>query len=228
VYVIDGLDPLGSAGLRSMTDRIRATGVEAQHSPWFKTRQIEQDIRAARRVNPGTPVVVIGYSLGAYRAKALVERLAREGEPVQMLGFVGGDYLRNQPTTAARVVNVRGDGFLVTGRNLFWNGTDIDGADNLRLSGVRHFDLPKREETFEALQRGIAAATYGASPTPAVASAGPAIPSPAAAAATSTARASATALRVNSSPAASSPAAAAAASSGRGDRSAGQVSRPWR
>ena len=33
-----------------------------------------------------------------------------------------------------RVVNVTGNGYLLTGRNLFWNGTELTGAANGRLA----------------------------------------------------------------------------------------------
>jgi hypothetical protein len=57
------------------------------------------------------------------------------------------------------VVNVRGDGFLLTGRNLFFNGTDLTGATNVSLRGTRHFGLPGHPDTFTALHQGINSAT---------------------------------------------------------------------
>jgi hypothetical protein len=178
VYLIDGLDPFRVAGLPQMAERIRASGfAETRYGRWYQTRSIESEIRAAHSQNPEVPVVVIGYSLGAYRARGVANRLTRDGVPVAMLGYVGGDYLTDRassrPAAVGRVVNVRGDGFLLTGRNLFFNGTDLTGADNLRVS-ARHYSLPGREETVGALVRGIeasaarspAAVTVASSPAP--------------------------------------------------------------
>jgi|GEM_PF-2783389 len=166
VYVLNGTDAFGFAGLRPMADRLRASGYpDTRFGGWYQSRQFEREIRRLNSQQPGTPVAIIGYSFGAYRAKAMANRLTRDGVPVVMVGYIGGDYLRNTPSTApggVRVVNVTGNGFLPTGRNLFFNGTDISGATNMRLSGVRHFDLPKRAETLDALLAGIAPASPSA------------------------------------------------------------------
>ena len=58
----------------------------------------------------------------------------------------------------ARVVNVTGNGFLLSGRNLFFRGAEIAGANNTRLD-VAHLDLPKQPQTVDALLSGMHAAT---------------------------------------------------------------------
>lgn len=89
-------------------------------------------------------------------------RLIRDGVPVAVVGYVGGDYLSDSPATrvagAGRVVNVTGDGHLLTGRNLFFNGTDISGARNLRLAGTDHFSLLRHPDTVAALEAELHAA----------------------------------------------------------------------
>jgi hypothetical protein len=158
VYVINGVDAFGFAKLREMTDRLRGNGYDAHYAQWYQSGRMERDIRQLQSQQPGTPVAIVGYSFGAYRAKAMANRLTRDGVPVTMVGYIGGDYLRNSPSdmpNGARVVNVTGNGFLPTGRNLFFNGTDLSGAENLRL-GARHFDLPKQTETYDAILGGLA------------------------------------------------------------------------
>jgi len=164
VYVINGVDPFGWAGLSKMTDRIRESGYpDTKYGSWFQVLKFDREIRAAHRQDPSSQFVIIGYSFGVYRAKALASRLSRDGIPVAMVGYIGGDYLRNssasQQAGGPRVVNVMGDGYLLTGRNWFFNGTDLDGADNVRMPGVRHFGLPKQERTLNALVSGIDAAS---------------------------------------------------------------------
>jgi hypothetical protein len=164
VYVINGVDPFGWGGLSQLTDRIRASGFpDTRYGAWYQVLQFDREIRAAYRQDPGAQFVIIGYSFGVYRAKALASRLSRDGIPVAMVGYIGGDYLRNssasQMAGGPRVVNVMGDGYLLTGRNLFFNGTDLSGADNVRMPGVRHFGLPKQEQTLNALVTGMNAAT---------------------------------------------------------------------
>ena len=164
VYLLNGADPFGWSKLSGTADRLRASGYpDTRYGGWFRGRQFEREIRRSHAESPGTPVAIIGFSAGTYQAKAMAGRLTRDGIPVAMLGYIGADYLTNggssQPAGVGRVVNVRGDGFLLTGRNLFFNGTDLNGADNLRLPGVRHFDLPRQEETLSALIGGLDAAT---------------------------------------------------------------------
>jgi hypothetical protein len=178
VYVINGVDPFGVAGLSEMTDRIRASGYpDTKFGGWYQVLQFDREIRAAHREDPGAQFVIIGYSYGVYRAKALANRLTRDGIPVAMVGYIGGDYLRNEPASqmagGPRVVNVMGDGYLLTGRNWFFNGTHLNGADNLRMPGVRHFGLPKQEQTVTALLNGMNAANGGAWTAPAMTTSSP-------------------------------------------------------
>lgn len=159
VYVINGVDPFGWGGLAEMTERIRDSGYpDTKFGGWFEVLKFDREIRAAHRQDPGAQFVIIGYSFGVYRAKALANRLSRDGIPVAMVGYIGGDYLRNSTTPVAggpRIVNVTGDGYLLTGKNLFFNGTNLAGADNVRMPGVRHFSLPKQEQTLNALVSGL-------------------------------------------------------------------------
>ena len=201
VYVINGVDPFGWGGLSQMTERIRDAGYpDTKFGGWYEVLRFDRQIRAMHRQDPGAQFVIIGYSWGVYRAKALANRLNRDGIPIAMVGYIGGDYLRNTPESlqmgSSRVVNVMGDGYLLTGRNWFFNGTDLNGADNLRMPGVRHFGLPKQEQTVGALVSGINSATNRviAMPTDAITSA-PTIPSAPSAPATSTARPIATGMR---------------------------------
>jgi hypothetical protein len=148
-----------------MSDRIRDSGYPDTHyGGWYQVLQFDRQIRQAYRQDPNMQVVLIGYSLGVYRAKALANRLIRDGIPVAMVGYIGGDYLRNTPSSlpnGTRVVNVTGDGYLLTGRNLFFNGTELSGADNVRMPGIRHFGLPKQEQTYNALLNGINSSAGG-------------------------------------------------------------------
>ncbi len=180
VYVINGVDPFGWGGLSQMADRIRESGYpDTKFGSWLQVLKFDREIRAAYRQDPSTPVVIIGYSFGVYRARALANRLSRDGIPIAMVGYIGGDYLRNTPSNVPagmRVVNVTGDGYLLTGKNLFFNGTELSGADNVRMPGVRHFSLPKQEQTLNALVSGINSATGSGWSMPAVATGPSGIP----------------------------------------------------
>lgn len=163
VYVLNGMDPFGWGGLRDMSDRIRDSGYDTRYGQWYQVLRFEREIRELHAREPGTQFAIVGYSFGVYRARALANRLTRDGIPVAMVGYIGGDYLRNSASdvpSGPRVVNVTGNGFLVTGRNLIWNGTELSGADNLRLR-ANHFDLPKQQQTLDALLAGLGSANGG-------------------------------------------------------------------
>ena len=167
VYVVNGIDPFNWAGLNRLADRLRSNGYpNTRYGRWYEVRKFEREIRSLHAQDPSAQVVLIGFSAGSYPVRAAANRLTREGVPVAMVGYIGGDYLRDTPSSrpnGVSVVNVRGNGYLLTGRNLLFNGADLSGAENVSLRGTRHFDLPKQERTFDSVYNGIAAATGGGS-----------------------------------------------------------------
>ena len=64
--------------------------------------------------------------MGTYQVRRIAERLGRDGIPVAVVGYVGGDFLSGSsaawPTNVGRVVNITGNGYLLTGRNLIADG----------------------------------------------------------------------------------------------------------
>jgi hypothetical protein len=162
VYVLDGFDPTGLAGTGRLAERLRRAGFpRVEVGGWYSAGSFEQDIRAAHAADPTARFAVVGYSFGTYPARGLANRLIRSGVPVAVVAYVGGDYLSDTPATqapgAGRVVNVTGDGYLLTGRNLFYNGTEVTGATNVRLTGTWHYGLPTHPSTFAALYAALAA-----------------------------------------------------------------------
>lgn len=77
-----------------------------------------------------------------------------------VVGHVGGAYLRDTPTTstpgAGRGVNVTGQGYLLTGRSLLFNGTTVIVARNVHLGGTRHYALPADPKTFAVVSDAFA------------------------------------------------------------------------
>lgn len=162
VYVIDGVDLTGFANTRGLAARLRSAGYrDTRYAGWLRAGKVEREIRAAHAADPAARFAVIGYSAGAYSARNVANRLTRDGVPVALVGYVGGDYFSDTPATraggAGRVVNVTGNGHPLTGGNFLFNGTEVSGARNLRL-GVGHFGLPQHPETLSALEVELATA----------------------------------------------------------------------
>jgi hypothetical protein len=163
VYILDGVNPLGMARVNRLADQLRGAGFRnTSVGGWYSSAAFEREIRATHAADPSARFAVIGYSAGTYSARNLASRLVRTGVPVAVLGYVGGDYLRDTPDTrvpgVGRVVNVTGDGYLLTGRNLMYNGTDVSGATNVHLNGTSHYSLPTNPRTFSALYSALSAA----------------------------------------------------------------------
>jgi hypothetical protein len=163
VYILDGVNPLGLARLNRLADQLRGAGFrQTRVGGWYSGPTFEREIRATHTSDPSARFAVIGYSAGSYSARSLANRLVRGGVPVAVLGYVGADYLRDTPETrvpgVGQVVNVTGDGYLLTGRNLMFNGTDVTGATNLHLDGTSHYGLPTNPRTFSALYSALTAA----------------------------------------------------------------------
>jgi len=160
IFLINGADPMRIAGMDKLLQRFQQSGYpNSRLNWWYEVGRVEREIRALHRADPTARFVLIGYSAGAYAAKGAATRLVRDGISVAMLGYIGGDYLRDTASTrvpgVGRIVNVTGDGYFLTGKNLFFNGTDIRGARNMRLAGTRHLALPNHPQTFAMLYEGV-------------------------------------------------------------------------
>jgi hypothetical protein len=165
VYLVNGADPFGWAGMSKLADHIRVAGYpRTRYGEVYDIVAFEIEIRKTHRQDPAARFVLIGFSAGTIAVRMTANRLVRDGIPVAMLGYVGGDYLGDnaytRPPGVGRVVNVTGNGFLLTGRNLFWNGTTISGAANVRLS-ASHFWLPTHPQTLAMLLAGLTEVTAG-------------------------------------------------------------------
>lgn len=160
VYVVNGMDPFHWAQLKQLADRLRLAGFpNTKFGEYYDMPAFEEEIKRIRCTKPHARIALIGYSAGSYTVLASTHRLLREGYTIDMLGYIGGDMLENtgycRPPQVRHVVNITGNGFLLTGYNLVWNGTTLNNAANLRLRGVKHFDLPQHPETFRWLYDGL-------------------------------------------------------------------------
>jgi hypothetical protein len=165
VYLVNGADPCGWAAMSKLADWIRWSGYpRTKYGEVYDMIPFEMEIRKLHREDPNARFVLIGFSAGTLAVRMSANRLVRDGIPVAMLGYIGGDYLGDtgytRPMGVGRVVNVTGNGFLLTGRNLFWNGTTITGAANARLP-ASHFWLPTHPRTLAMMLAGLCEVTAG-------------------------------------------------------------------
>lgn len=160
IFAIDGLNPMCLGNFNGMCGYIRGNGYpncnygQLQNSGGF----IDQ-IRRLRQTDPEAQIVLIGYSLGANYVKSITNQLAFENIKVDMLMYMAADYIGNtpdaRPANAGRLVNLRVQGILFTGRDAYFNNEDIDGARNVKLT-CRHMLTPSRQETVDVIMQELA------------------------------------------------------------------------
>jgi len=159
-FVVNGVDPLQLANLNGMTDYLRRLGFGQTHyEPFLGYRATRRQIRAIHQSDPDAKIVLVGYSFGTLVVRRLANDLEKENIVVDRLVHMGGDFIgnteRSRPSNAAKVVNIRGHGVVFFGYDLFFNGADIDNAQNVRLDR-RHFLLPSSGQTMETLASELA------------------------------------------------------------------------
>jgi hypothetical protein len=171
IFCVNGWNPLCLGNFNGLCSYLKKQGFEKTYfgqlytSSWFANK-----IREIRHTDPEARIVLVGFSLGANYVQNVANELARDDVRVDLLFYLVGDFLTNtpasQPPNVARVVNVRAQGLVVTGGDLFFNGADLDGARNLRLK-CRHILAPSRRETVEWVMEELTALAYEPSGAPA-------------------------------------------------------------
>ena len=160
VFAINGLDPLCIGNFNGLCAYMKEHGYANTHFEQLYTGMcIAERVREVRASDPLARIVLIGYSLGCNRVRCLSNRLNEDGTRVDLLVYVGGDFIinspRSHPKNVAQVLNVRAHGFVLTGWDLLMNGSDLPGATNRKLD-TGHLQAPSRRETLSLLMDNLA------------------------------------------------------------------------
>ena len=161
VICVNGADPMNLGNFYCLSEFVRTHGFPHTYvGSMGSGSQFHHKIKEIRACDPAARIVLIGFSGGTYVVRRVANDLGCEGIEVDCLIYLGGDMIRNtpysQPHNAKRILNITGHGFCLTGGNLFWNGADLDCAVNVRVP-ARHFLLPSRRETIQALMDELSA-----------------------------------------------------------------------
>jgi hypothetical protein len=154
VFLIDGLDPCDLANLRGVRDYVNALGFQnTRYGQFYDAEPFGDEIRRIHKDDAAARFVVIGFSLGARRARGMVESLQGDGVHVDLLVYLDGKSLMyvspDAPGNVDRVLSAVGPGVV-------WTAPQLPGADNVVLSDVWHFGVPSHPRTLEALARELA------------------------------------------------------------------------
>jgi hypothetical protein len=159
LYFVNGLDPLYAGNFRGLGDYVKSLGFtnvylgQLHHCAHFR-----QSIVNLKREEPNARIVLLGYSVGANAIRAMAHSLEKDHVEIESLVYVGGDTIKNEPFSrppnVRHILNINGHGALVLGYGLYYDGDNIDGAENHRVD-VKHLSLPAQTETAEILTKHL-------------------------------------------------------------------------
>ena len=159
IFGIDGVNPLCLGNFNGMLGYLRKQGFQNTffgqlHTSFTfagKIRDIHECDRDAR-------IALIGFSAGANYVKRIANTLEKDAVKIDLLVYLAGDTVydtpSSHPSNVGRVVNVRANGLVLTGGNLFFNGEDLPGARNVHVD-CRHILLPSRTETLQLMMQEL-------------------------------------------------------------------------
>jgi hypothetical protein len=154
IFLIHGMDPLDLANLSGLTEYIQQLGyIKTHYGQLYHLWEFKKEVCRIHREEPQARFVVIGFSFGANVARGLVNAVKEDGIVIDLLIYLGGNTLENDPRTqpehVIHVVNILAAGCI-------WNGAEMDRADNIHYSNVWHFGSPTHPQTRELLARELA------------------------------------------------------------------------
>jgi hypothetical protein len=155
VYFVNGIDPFYVGNFNGLARQVQALRFcHCSCGQMHHTGHFRRDIRKVKQADPDARIVLVGYSAGANCVRDLAHELNRDGVPVDLLVYIGGDTVKNgpysRPENTDRLLNLTGHGLIFGGRDLYFWGDEIDGATNYRQD-ARHILLPSQAPTVESL-----------------------------------------------------------------------------
>jgi hypothetical protein len=154
VFLIHGMDPLDYANLTGVRDYLQELGFQkTYYGQLYHTPHFDYEIHRIHQEDPQARFVLIGFSFGANMVRDLAQSMNKDGIPLDLLVYLGGNTLHNneydQPANTKRILNI-----LATGA--IWHGDTMERAENIQVTDRWHFGSPTHRATLEALARELA------------------------------------------------------------------------
>jgi hypothetical protein len=154
-FLVHGADPFDAANLGGLNDWVRSLGFpKTYYGQMYHYLYFEGEIRRIHHEDPDARFVLMGFSLGANMVRNIARDVKDEGVTIDLMVYCGGNSLANDPYN--RPENVLQVAHILTQYGSDWMGTQIDGADNARVTDVFHFGSPTHLYTREMLARELA------------------------------------------------------------------------
>jgi hypothetical protein len=153
VFLVNGLDPGNCANLNGLRDYIQSLGfTKTYYGQLYHAWYFDDELHRLHHEDPEARFVLIGFSFGANVVCAMANSAKEENIPIDLLVYAGGNTLENteycHPSNAMHITNILASGCI-------WNGTELDGAEELRVPDVHHFGSPCHAATVEMLLREL-------------------------------------------------------------------------
>jgi hypothetical protein len=160
-FLVNGFDPAYSANLNGLAAYCRSIGfTNTTCLQMAAAGKLKRQIMAIRASDPDARVILLGYSWGANIVRSLANSWERDGIMIDGIVYLAGDTISNssssRPGNVRRILNITANGYLLTGGNLMFKGTDIDGAMNRRIN-TQHLALPSHREAIELIGNELVA-----------------------------------------------------------------------
>ncbi len=153
VFFIHGMDPLDFANMEGLSEYVQSLGfIKTHYGQLYHLWQFKKEMRAIAKADPEARFVLVGFSFGANAVRDLANAVKKDGVTIDLLVYLGGNTLENTPPNrpehVLRIVNILAHGWV-------WNGTVLDGAENMNYNNVWHFGSPTHLQTLDVLAREL-------------------------------------------------------------------------
>jgi hypothetical protein len=169
VFGVNGLDPVCIGNFNGLCAYLKEQGCNTYFAQLWSISDMAGRIKALRACDPNAKIVLMGYSLGCNRIRALANELKKDNIQIDLLVYLGGDMIlshsRSCPPNVCRTLNVRAHGFCLTGGDLL-TGTNLPCARNVKVN-CRHLKIPSRPEVAHLVLGELLALSGGPTTAPA-------------------------------------------------------------
>jgi hypothetical protein len=168
IFINNGFDEVCIGNLNGLFHHLKYLGYRKVYweAMWHPSRVAEK-VEYVKKFDPEAKIVLLGYSAGSLDVRDTCNTLKKKGVFVDLLAYLGSDRVfdvsKSRPDNVGRILNVTGHGYFPTGGNLLFNGTEITGARNVRLTDL-HMMLPSRRGFVDAFLQELAGVTAGVTP----------------------------------------------------------------
>jgi hypothetical protein len=149
IFLVNGLDPFNATNLTGVRDYLHGLGYQkVYYGQFFHRSHYETEIRRIHQCDPDARFVLLGFSLGANMVRSMTQDAKKDGIPIDLLVYCGGNTLKNvpadQPENAERILNILANGYI-------WHGDTMERAENIQVSKSWHFGSPAHPYTIQTL-----------------------------------------------------------------------------